>query len=311
MSILRNRFLNTASFLSGPDDPPNGGEGNDKPTVLNENVGAEDDTGTESGGEGDTSGETETEAGSASSGDDEDDIDTELADLPPEARAKAKAALQKRLAKETGWRDRQLDRLYRKNREKDENVRALEQIADPARRPAAKPGENLTAEQIEDRAKVLAGQMTAQERYDTACNDTDTRGRDAYGDKWKSSLEKLPKLGGVEIGDMTDIMSTEQPHVVLYQLSDPDTYDRVMSLPPARRRTEFVKLSLKEAPKPRKVEAGESKRPADGQEAPIRPINNGRKAAAQTVNLYDDKVPDEAWYAARNATRRKKFSDHV
>ncbi len=304
IKILRNRFLNTASFLSAADDKSGGTDdqsggdtqtedaGGDtqtedagKTTVLKEDVGAEDDAGTTG-----------------------DDDDADLADLPPEARAKAKAAIEKRLAREVGWRDRQIDRLYRKNREKDADNQALETIADTQRRPTtttqADPNRKFTQAEVQTEAQRIA----AQTQYDRDANDADSRGKAAYGDKWSSTLAKLPKLGGVDVTDMVDILNTDQPHVVLYQLSDPDTYQRVMDLPPARRRNEFVKLSLKEAPKPRT--STESKRPAE-QAAPVVPLSGGRRVAASQINLYDDKAEDDAWYAARNATRRKKFSDVV
>lgn len=317
MNILRNRFLNTASFLSAPDDPPAGGK---KPLAFSvedvtgtEQTDGNDDTGGDPGAEAgqDVDGAGD-EAGSDGEGDDDtgdgDDDDPDLADLPVEVRAKAKAAIERRVARETGWRDRQIDRLHAKRRSAEEDVRAAEAVV--GRRADGTPApENLTQAQIEERAQALAKTMSAQAQYDQNANDADARGVSIYGDKWRTTMAKLPKLGGVDITDMVDILNTDQPHVVLYSLADPDTYERVMALPPARRRNEFVKLSLKDAPKARGVVA-ESKRPGDSP-APVRPINNGRKVAAQTVNLADDKLSDEAWYAARNATRRKKFSDHA
>ncbi len=313
--MLRNRFLNTASFLlAAPDDKGATGGEQGKSTVLNENVGAEDDQ----GAQGDATGEQQQDAAQGDVGDDAgddgkgaegDDEDADLADLPPEVKAKAKAAIDKRMARETGWRDRQIDRLYRKTRETQEDNRALETIADPARRGAApaKPGETLSEAEINRRADERAKVLTAQQQYDRDANDADARGRTSYGDKWGTTIAKLPKLGGVDINDMVDILNTDQPHVVLYQLADPDTYERVMALPPARRRNEFVKLAMKEAPKPRAAEA-DSRRPSDAV-APVRPLQGGRRTGAQQVNLYDDKADDDAWYAARNAERRKKFSN--
>lgn len=318
MSILRNRFLNTVSMLLAPDEPTGGaaddqnagndagGEGGDDAgTDAGDDAGG-DDAGTDAGGEAGADGDDD--AGGAD-GDDEDE-DPDLADLPPEAKAKAKAAIARRVAKEVGWRDRQIDKLHARRRSAEEDNRALETIADPARRAAAPvaddPNRKFTAEEVRTEAQRIA----AQTDYDTKANDTDAQGRSVYGDQWKSTLARLPKLGGVEVTDMVDILATDSPHVVLYSLANPETYERVMSLPPARRRNEFVKLSLKPAPKPRKAEVQQqdSKRPGDVT-PPVQPLRNGRRTAAQQVNLYDDKAADEAWYAARNATRRKKFTD--
>lgn len=309
MSFLRNKFLSTSSFLSDPRDPATDREAaaNDQQQVDDANDDAGDDTGAEAG-EVNDEGEVAEGEGDDDTGGDADDDDPDLADLPPEVRAKAKAAIEKRVARETGWRDRQLNKLHAKVRTAQEDVNAAGEIV--GRRTAAPAAgdvpANLTAAQIEERAQALAKNMTAQQQYDQNANDADAKGVSTYGDKWKSTMAKLPRLGGVEINDMVDILNTDQPHVVLFSLADPDTYERVMALPPARRRNEFVKLSLKEAPKPKTVQR-ESKRPGDVT-PPVTPINNGRRTAAAQVNLNDDKVSDDAWYAARNATRRKKFS---
>jgi len=310
--ILRNGFLGTASFLCAPNDPPGAdakdqGAGGDDP--------AEDTGAAGEGGDDDPAGGDEDPAGGEGgdddpAGGDEEDDDPDLADLPPEVRAKAKAAIDKKLAREIGWRDRQIDKLHARRRAAEEDARTMETIADPARRtpPAAgtsDPNRKFTQEEVKTEAQRIA----AQTKYENDANDADARGVSAYGVKWKSTLAKLPKLGGVDITDMVDILNTDQPHVVLFQLSDPETYQRVMDLPPARRRNEFVKLSLKEAPKP-KLAAVESKKPS-GAPAPVDQVRGGRRVAAQSVDIFNDKTEDDAWYAARNATRRKKFSDAV
>lgn len=303
MSILRNRFLNTVAFLSDPRDPAGGGDdqqeaGNDDAGDDTSTEGGQDDGAAESGASGDGEGDDGSDGESDDSSDGEDDDD--LAGFTPEQREKIEA----RIARETNWRDKQLARLNAKKRSAEEDARAARTIAEGGR-----SGENLTPVQIEERAKVLASQMSAQERYDNDANAAYARGSEVYDKKWKSALDRLPNLGGVDLSDMQDILTTEKPHVVLYLLSDPETYERVMALPPARRRNEFVKLSLNEEPKPKTVQK-ESKRPG-GAPPPVRPITNGRKIAAQQVDLYDDKVDDDAWYRARNENRRKKFSTHV
>lgn len=306
MNLLRNRFLSTTAFALAPPDPPAGG----KTTVLNEDVGNENDAGDDAGAQAgqDTGGAGDDQGGDGEGADGDDDEpaagaeDDELADLTPEQRVKVEA----RLNKEIGWRDRQIDKLYAKRRSAEQDVEAMRTIADPATRraPAGQqddPNRKFTAEEV----KSEAAKLNAQGQYDRDCEDTDASGKAAYGDKWGPTLAKLPKLGGVEVEAMVDILATDQPHVVLFQLADPETFERVMSLPPARRRNEFVKLSLKEAPKPR---AADSKRPGDVP-LPPRTLQAGRRTAAQRVNLHDDKTPDDAWYEERNRTRRKKFSN--
>lgn len=308
--LLRNRFLNTASFLSAPADPPGGkkpvadavesmedaGDGNDDTGANGGDTGGDDAGADQDGGDTGADGEDGAAGDDDDAGADEDD-DPDLAGFTPEQRAK----IQAKIDKETRWRDRQLERAHAKRRSAEEDVRAAAIIT-------AKPGENLTQEQIEARARDLAGQMSAQDRYDEAANQTHAKGLKAYGDKWKKALDKLPRLGGVDLADMKEIVETDNPEVVLFTLTDPDEYERVMSLPPAKRRTEFIKIGLKEPPK-RKTETKESKRPGDVT-PPVKPVGGGRQVAAQQVNLYDPNLQDDAaWYAARNATRRKKFSD--
>lgn len=310
MNVLRNRFLNTTALLFDPREPT-GGAQQDDTGDAGDDVG--DDTGAEAeqdagdagdGAESDGDGED----GGFDDGSDAGADDPDLADLPPEVRVKARAAIERGIAKETGWRDRRIAKLHARNRSAQEDVTALETIADPARRSAQQqedPNRKFTAEDV----KTEAARLRAQDDYDTKANDTDAQGVATYRDKWKTTMAKLPKLGGIDVNDMVDILNTDQPHVVLFQLADPEIYERVMALSPARRRNEFVKLSLKEVPKPRAV-IGESKRPGAAP-APVVPVGSGRRVAAQQVDLHNDKIPDDAWYEARNATRRKKFSDHA
>lgn len=305
---LRNRFLGTSSFLFSPpnDDgkKPVGevvGSAEDVTDDQDDGNDAEDTVGDDTGNDEDPDSAGTDPDGAG------DDEDPDLAGLTGEARVKAKAAIDRAVARETGWRDRQLNKLHARNRSAQEDVAALEQIADPARRPAA---EKLAPDEVEARAKVLATQMSASDRYNAACNDADAKGKAAYGDKWGKQLAMLPKLGGVDEPDMADIVNTDQPHVVLFHLADPETYDRVMNLPPARRRTEFVKLSLKPAPKPRADANADAITPSSAA-PPVRPVGNGRRVAAQTVDLHNDKISDDAWYEERNKTRRKKFSNAV
>lgn len=298
--LFLNRFLGTASFLCGPDDPPGGEQqGGDDNNAAG---GEQQDDGNEAGDEGEAGAQGEGEAGDdeaggegeGSGGDDEED---ELAGLTPEQRAKVEA----RIERETAWRDRQIDRLYAKRRAAEADVEAAGAIVQ--RQPGA---ENLTPTQIEERARELAKTMTAQATYDEACNNAFAEGKKQFEGKWDGALAKLPKLGGVEIADMQNIMATEQPHAVLYQLSNPETYERVMGLPPAKRFAEFVKLSLKQFPKP--SSGKESKRPGDAPPPPRAINGSGRRIAAQQVDIYKDDVPDDAWYAERNRQRRKKFT---
>lgn len=299
---LRDRFLSTVSFLSVPDGQ--GGGENDPPNDPNtsaEGTVAQHD---EQSGEGDAAeqgqAEGDDQSGDDSSGEDDDqsgDDDLDLEELPPEIRKK----VAKKLERETTWRDRQIDRLYRKNREAQSDNESLRTIAE--RRAA---GEEVRAQpQTPEAVKQAAQQLRMQEKYDEDSNRTDMEGRKAYGDRWAKTLERLPKMGGVDINDMVNILATDHPHAVLYQLgNDPDLYERVMSLPPARRLNEFVKLGLKAPGAASATSKIPSKAPP-----PVNPLRGNRAVSAQRVSLDDDKVPDDKWYEERNRTRRRKFSN--
>lgn len=308
--LLRDRFLSTTSLLLlPPDDPKPGADG--KPTTLNEDVGAEDDGGdqgdnnTEASGDDDSGeadggadgGEDDGGNGSAASGDDDD----EFADLPPEVKAK----VQKRLQKEIGWRDRQIDKLTAKRRNAEADAEAARTIVERQPKPGAAKKAPAAGAVAEDDVEAAAARIVAQREYDANANAADAAGKSAYGDKWGTALGKLPKLGGIDLDSMMDILGTDHPEVVIYTLgNDPDEYERVMGLPPAKRRTAFAKIGAQEPP----TKAAPGKRPSQAT-APVTPINGSRGTAAQRVNLYDDKVDDDAWYAERNRTRRKKFTN--
>lgn len=312
MNILRNRFLNTSALLLDPRESASGDAGNDQGGADAGNEGTSGEADATAQGDADAgndAGDTDGDAGGEDDTDDtdggaDDEDDPDLADLPPEAKAKAKAAIARRVAKETGWRDKQIDRLHAKRRAaEDEAAAAATIVGRTAAAGSDDPNRKFTAEEL----KVEAARIAAQSQYDRDCDATFQQGASTFGDKWKDAITKLPKLGGVDVTDMVDILATDKPHVVLYQMADPEVYERVMALPPARRRTEFVKLSLKPEPKAAPKNPG-SKRPSDAV-PPVTPISGTRRTAAQAVDLHDDKVSDDAWYAARNATRRKKFSN--
>jgi hypothetical protein len=309
MNVFRSRLLNTAAFVSAAASE--GGTQEQKPTVLKEDVGAEDDSG--AGGTTDqdqqqNEGGSDGDAGEGGDDQDQQQEEDELAGLTPEQRAKVEA----KIAKETTWRDRQIDRLHRQKRQVQEDNRALETIADPARRtaPAAQQqsGKTYTEAEVAQRA----AQQVAQDRYDQGCADTDAAGKAAFGgaDNWNKITDRLSKIGGVYVEDMQAIIATDHPEMVLHALSsDPDLYERVMALPPARRNNEFVKLGLKAPPKRAAAATEESLRPGEAPPPPRRVQGSGQRVAAQKVDLYDDKVSDDAWYEERNKTRRKKFTN--
>ena len=313
MNLLRNRFLGTAAFLSMADGDGGTQQQQDDPGKDGGAKGADDVTGKDAGQDGDDDGAAGGDQGDddgAGDGDDDgagDGDEDPLAGLSEEQRKKIEARMAREVEKETRWRDRQIGRLQRQRTEAREDNRALETIANGQRGSQPSPGAKkvFTEDDVQRQAQII----NAQDRYDEGCTNTDAAGRGYFGTEgWNKATNKLKQLGGVSVEDMMSILNTDHPAMVIQGLSaDPDEYERIMALPPAKRNTAFVKLGLVEPPKKGKAEP-ESKRPG-GQPPPPRGLSGGsRQVAAQTTNLYDDKLDDDKWYEERNKNRRKKFS---
>lgn len=306
--FLRSRFLNTTAFFLSP---PGEGEGDAAAGDDNNASGAGNGTGDAGGDQGGDNGAEGGEAsGEGSEGQDDggegegggsDDDDDPFAGLTPEQRAK----VERHVARETTWRDRQINKLHARRRSAEEDVDATRTVLE--RQNGQQQGNNQQQGLTQEDIRREAQKLRTQEDYDNGCNQADSNGRQYYGDKWNTATDRLKKMGGIDVSDMVNILATDNPAVVLYLLSqNPDEYDRIMGLPPARRNTEFVKLGMKSPPK-KGAPVKEDKRPGDAP-PPVQQVQGRRAAQVGQVNLYDDKVDDDAWYRARNEARRKKFS---
>lgn len=215
------------------------------------------------------------------------------------------------------WRDRELSRKHAKVQAKErENQELRQRLADaealldrggtppaagetpPAR--AAAPASN------EEAIKRGVQVELAKQNYDDQCNTTFAKGAAEYKDKWTPALDRIQTLGGFGDGAegvevMTGILATDDPAKVLFELgNNPDTFHRVMALPPHRRMTEMVKLALPAPKTPAK------KPSAAG--APVEPLSR-RADARDDQFLYRDNVPDEQWYARRKADKARKWAE--
>ena len=305
MEFWKKYLLSTAARFSPPDEGGgDSGAGGDAGAAAAQDGGADTGAGQVEAEQSDAGGN---EAGDADGGGADDDEDP-LAGLSPEQRAKVERRMQKEVQKEVGWRDRQIDRLHRKTREAQEDNKTLTTIA--ARQGGAAGDPPAAAQLTQEQIRTEAARLAAQEKYNEGLIETDDKGRQYYDSEWKGATDKLAKLGGVSPDDMQAILATDNPAVVLYSLSDPEEYERVMALSGAKRSNAFVKLGLKAPPKKKGGAVKEELRPS-GAPPPPRVIGGARGVAAQSVDLYNDKVDDDAWYAERNKARRKKFSDAV
>lgn len=207
------------------------------------------------------------------------------------------------------WRDKELKKKHAQNKEKDRQLaEKAQELADmrtlleqrvaapaegePAPQRAAPVAPNPTQAQIQDAAR----QLREQERYQENLTKTNEAGEKAYGKDWGAALENLSTLGTVEEDVMTGILATDAPHKVLHDLGkNPAEMQRIMELPPARRQTEFVKLSLKETPKV----------PVSQAPAPTEPISGRVSPSAMPSDNDDDETWYAKWHAMQEAKRKK------
>lgn len=204
------------------------------------------------------------------------------------------------------WRDKEIKRKHAKIKEQEreaerlrrenEDLRALAQArAEGKEQPEQKPAPQINQDEIQRQARALRD----QERYQEQLTSTNTAGETSYGDKWGKALDKLSTFGQIDPADMTAILNTDNPAKVLYELgSNPAEYQRLMDLPPAKRLTEIVKISMKEAPKPA---PNISKAPP-----PTESVGN---RVSPDIDLRSEKTSDSDWYAKRQAEKAKRFEE--
>ena len=208
------------------------------------------------------------------------------------------------------WRDKEIRRKHAKLkdaeremeriRKENEDLRALAEAraaaraegTEPPPAPKTEPRQNISQEEIQRQARALRD----QERYQEQLNSTNSAGETTYGEKWGKALDKLSTFGQMDPADMTAILNTDAPAKVLFELgSNPAEYQRLMDLPPAKRLTEIVKISMKQEPKPA---PNISKAPP-----PTESVGN----RANADNNMRDSMSDEDWYAIRQKQRRERF----
>lgn len=297
--MLKNWLMNSAAVFSPPDE---GKPAPGKPTVLNEDVGNENDGGTE-GADG-------AEGAEGAAGDDDAAGDGAEGDGDPPAEGAAAPPV---AAAKPDWKDKELNRKHRQLQDERREKARIQQELDDAKAllarapkkdgdpdPVAQPARTFTEADV-DRA---ASARVAQDRYNEQCNETFNKGKATYGDDWDKSLKQLELLGG--LGDdaqgletMQGILAADDPAKVLHTLgSDPDEYHRVMSLPPARRLAEIIKIGIPDKKTIKKPSA---------LDPPVNGIQRRAQADNAEAKLYDDKTPDADWYAIRVAQKKRRF----
>lgn len=202
------------------------------------------------------------------------------------------------------WKDKELKRKHAQIKERDrqlaeqaQKIADLEALANRAPKEGEEPVRlERPAAMNQDQINAAAVRLRESERYQEDLTKINEAGEKAYKGDWAKSLENLATLGTVEMPVMQGILATDDPAKVLYELGkNPAEYQRIMELRPERRQTEFVKLSLKAAPKAKPSAAPE-------------PVETVRGRVLPSV-LPQDSDDDDTWYAkwaAHQETKRKK-----
>jgi hypothetical protein len=171
------------------------------------------------------------------------------------------------------WVQRRIDQLTREKHEEKRQREALEaQLRQLQPQTEHQPGQQMTPDQIRAEAKRLV----QQERFDESCNKVFDAGKTEFGGEWDSSLKTFQMLGGASPDFLEAITSMDNGHKVLHALGqDPETAERILSLPPLRMALELARLEAKagtSAPTPKQVSKAPAPiTPVGGKSAPVEP----------------------------------------
>jgi hypothetical protein len=168
----------------------------------------------------------------------------------------------------------------------------------PEPRPAT-PAAN-SDDAVEARAKQMATEWQNQEILKAA----ETKGQEAYKEKWLPAVENLRTLGGFDPDTMQGILATDDPARLLFDLgSDPNKYHRLMDMPPHKRLVELGKLATAAAA----PAAEPPKKKISDAPAPVDPVNRSARAPEVEAGDYAklDALPDEKYFAWRTEQKRK------
>jgi hypothetical protein len=195
------------------------------------------------------------------------------------------------------WRAKELRRKHAQIKERDrqlaDQAAKIKDLEELATRAAPAEGEKVAPvvrpDMSQAQIQAAARALRDQERYAEDLTNINNAGEKNYGKEWGKSLENLASFGEVEMPTMQGILATDDPAKVLYELGrNPAEYQRIMDLPAARRQTEFVKMSLKQAPKKTVSSAPE-------------PVETVRGRVTPSA-LPQDSDDDDTWY--------KKWNEH-
>lgn len=170
------------------------------------------------------------------------------------------------------WVQRRIDQLTREKHEEKRQREAAEARLREIQPPQERTGEPMTADQI----RAEARRIVQQERFDEACNKVFDAGKSKFGAEWDASLKTFQLLGGAPQEFLEAVTSMDHGHAVLHALGqDPETAERVLSLPPLRMALELARIEAKasssETPKTQVSKAPAPITPVSGKSAPAEP----------------------------------------
>lgn len=168
------------------------------------------------------------------------------------------------------WVQRRIDQL---TREKHEALRRAADAEARINQSQQSNGEQQTERRLTpDEIRAEARKLVQQEKFDEACNKVFDAGKTEFPD-WDSSLRTFQMLGGATPEFLEAVTAMDAGHKVLHHLGqNPETAERLLSLPPLRMALELARLE---------TTVGQAKpKPVSNAPAPINPIG-GRSAPVE------------------------------
>lgn len=184
------------------------------------------------------------------------------------------------------WVQRRIDQLTREKHEEKRQREALEQQLQQYRQPADTTQQPQQRQMSADDVRAEAKRLIQQEKFDDACNKVFDAGKTEFPD-WDSSLRTFQMLGGASPEFLEAVTAMDAGHKVLHHLGqNPETAERLLSLPPLRMALELARLEST---------VGQAKpKPVSNAPAPINPI--GGRSAPVEPEEFASAAEQIAWW---------------
>jgi hypothetical protein len=184
------------------------------------------------------------------------------------------------------WVQRRIDQLTREKHEEKRQREALEAQLQQYRQPAETTQQPSQRQMSADDVRAEAKRLIQQEKFDDACNKVFDAGKTEFPD-WDSSLRTFQMLGGASPEFLEAVTAMDAGHKVLHHLGqNPETAERLLSLPPLRMALELARLEST---------VGQAKpKPVSNAPAPINPI--GGRSAPVEPEEFASAAEQIAWW---------------